>query len=187
VTNSTKRAIAYGAAVGVTILALLAIFIDSKREETLLPNPPQLGSPILLAFSPGLKEFEGDIIAAVSQFNREVNCPVFSLTTPSNARAVLKWLDTEACGGRGKPLKSEHVEGMWDCKDGTAEVQFADLAHPDMRFPVIVHALGHVAGLAHDTSGLSVMLDPPPPMVHGKLAPGLTRKDIGALRDRYCR
>jgi hypothetical protein len=185
--SNAKRVIGYGSAVAVFVLALVLIFLDDRRELTLLPDPPQLGSPILVAVSPGLKEHEGDILMGIAQIHREVDCPVFSLTTPANAKVVLKWLDTEACGGKGKSLQNKHVEGMWDCKDGTAEVQFRDLAHPTMRFPVIVHALGHVAGLDHDTSGDSVMLDPPPPMVEGKLAPGFTRKDIGALRDPYCR
>lgn len=188
-TGENKRWVAYGSAVAVTLVAFLAIFIDHKREPTLMADPPQLGSPILVGISPGLKEHEGDIIHAIAQVNHEVDCPVFSLTTEAQAKAVLKWLDTEACGDGGKRMLNvgKHVEGMWRCPDGTVEVQFADLAHHEMRYPVIVHALGHVAGLDHDTSGDSVMLDPPPPMRPGKLAPGLTRKDIGTLRDRFCR
>ena len=33
-TGNTKRAIAYGSALGVTILALVAVFVDHRREAT---------------------------------------------------------------------------------------------------------------------------------------------------------
>ncbi len=183
----SKRVIAYGAAGLVTLMALVAVYVDHRREPVWLENPPQLGQgPILVGISPGLKEHEGDILMAIAQVNDEAHCTVFSLTTESNAKVVLKWLDTEACGTtRAKPLDvKKHVEGMWDCKNGRAEVQFADLADPQLRYPIIVHALGHVAGLAHDFSGPSVMRDPPPPM--GQPAPGLTPQDAGALKGRWC-
>lgn len=189
-TGETKRIVAYGSAVAVVVGIFVAIWVDNAREPVWLDNPPQWDrGPILVAYEPGLSYHEEGIKAAIAQVNREAECTVFSLTTPSNAKAVLKWVDTEACGlgDRSKPLAYKmHVEGMYDCKNGTVEVQFADLADPGLRFPIIVHALGHVAGLAHDNSGSSVMRDPPPNQVHGQLAPGLTRKDARALKRKFC-
>lgn len=189
-TGETKRVVAYASAVVVALVAIAAVTIDNAREPVWLESPPQWGAgPILVAYEPGLAYHAADIKAAIAQVNREADCTVFSLTTPANAKAILKWVDTEACGlgDRSKPLdRMKHVEGMWDCRNGTVEVQFAELADPGLRFPIIVHALGHVAGLAHDTSGDSVMLDPPPEMVAGRLAPGFTRKDGKALKGKFC-
>lgn len=188
-TSDTKRNIAVGASLAIMVGIFVAVYVDHRREPVWLESPPQLDGPILVGISPGLREHEGDILMAIAQVNEETRCTVFSLTTESNAKVVLKWLDSEACGlgDRAKVLDvRRHTEGMWDCKNGTAEVQFADLADPFLRFPTIVHALGHVAGLAHDFSGPSVMRDPPPPMVQGGQAPGLTPKDARALQKRFC-
>jgi hypothetical protein len=183
--------------IGVIVLAgaalmgawIFAMQMARKDREPVFADDPPKWPPgsILLAYEAGLAEHKEAILTAAAEFNRQVDCPVWSITTPGNAKALLKWLDTESCKDRGKPLDRRHTEGMWDCKDGTVEAQFDDLADPETRYPLIFHALGHMAGLTHDTEGgLSVMLDPPPKMVAGKLAPGLTSKDAQALRERFC-
>jgi len=123
--------------------------------------------------------------AAIIIWNRSLKCELFrGEGTAAAAQVRVRGFDGLPCGKAFRDLKGSEAknkaEGTWDCKDGTHEVLLNNPGDLDTAFRAVLHGLGHVVRLAHDESGIMADTILPLTIVEPN------RKDITALRERYC-
>lgn len=183
----TKRVIVSILSLACMLAVVAFVYIDDEREPVFMHPWVEWepGHPVTVGWEPALWEFDDDIKAAIGQINREVGCNLLAPNGPTGM-VTIRLTNGQPCNG-GEPMSKESQGKTYPCGGDKVEIQFKNLADPASRFPLLVHELGHALGLAHDTSGPSVMRTPVPLMVHGTLAPGFTSKDRKALRARLCR
>ena len=191
-TGNTKRAIAYGSALGVTILALVAVFVDHRREATFFKDARDRHwpvTPVVVEMSDSVRVVWGPQIRdAIARINEEVDCTVLDTSgAPVNIR-ILTPLDDSPCANAGTEIGDDSGAITHVCTKGTTDIVVWKLVHVRQAYLGIKHNLLHALGLDHDNGGLMAPVLPDWAWesidVPGEM---MSRKDVLALRDRYCR
>jgi len=191
--SNTKRAIAYGSAVAVTIAALVAVFIDNRREATFFPDGRDRRwpvTPVVVSYSAGVGQAWGPQVRdAVKAINDEVDCTVLDTSgAPANIR-ILTPVDDSPCANQGTEIVGDTGAITHVCDRGTTDIVVWQLVHTRQAYLALKHELLHALGLDHDNGGLMAPVlrqqDWDGPLdVPGSL---ISQRDRNALRDRYCR
>lgn len=123
--------------------------------------------------------------AAILVWNRSIGCELFrGEGTEAAAQVRVRAFDALPCGKAFRDLHGSEAhdkpEGTWDCHDGTMEVLLNNPGDFETGFRGVLHGLGHVLRLAHDDTGVMA------PEIRPLTIIEPNRKDIAALRARYC-
>lgn len=133
-----------------------------------------------------LNGYDIALVGAMTLWNDSVGCQLFAQASPDTADVKVRSFNGEPCGHQQSTTSIAETKAMpgvtWPCPNGTDEVQVNRLDELDNAYRVFAHELGHVLRLSHDEPGAGIMAPSIQPM--NVVAPN--RKDVAALRARYC-
>lgn len=180
------------------VLLLLADYRRHQDETTWLEGETEIDwnqkrIPLAVTIGREMPRYQEAFVRAIEDFNDRVGCRVFYITTDLNVadtmfavrqrQTILGWLKGD------EPRGNSHDEGWKVFIDGD---QYAVSVVEKPRsghnaYYKIYHELGHVIGLAPDTSVISIMNETVKDQMALDGDLGLTENDADALRLRYCR
>jgi len=143
---------------------------------------------IFVEKSPGLADYHTAIMDATAMWSRRIGCAAFGFTEdPSQAQLWLRTSTGEGCDNARSTDNPKASASTYYC-GGHADVQFRRLDDIHEAFRIVMHELGHGAGLDDDGPGDGIMWagvmepqagDPPDLLL-------ISNKDAAALHERLC-